>query len=137
MLKIKNKTTSSSEELIEIGIEFSQMLKPKDIVILNGPLGAGKTTFVKGIAKGLGIKKNIKSPTFTIVKEYEQKLCHIDAYRINDEDIGLEHYIDNNYIICIEWSDNIIKYIPEKKYQINIDYKNDGRLIEILKVENE
>ncbi len=120
-------------ELIALGEKFAQELKGQTIIILNGELGAGKTTFVKGIAKGLDITTPITSPTFNIVKEYDEKLCHIDAYRLSCEDIGIDDYIDRNFIICIEWSSNIIDYIPYINYEINIEYTIDGRLIDIKK----
>ncbi len=131
---LKNQLQTSSEaELIQAGLEFSKSLKPKDIIILNGDLGAGKTTFVKGIAKGLGITRPVTSPTFNIVKEYNDVLCHIDAYRVFAEDIGIDDYLDRNFIICIEWSENIIDYIPQIDYEINLEYQEEGRNITIIK----
>lgn len=127
--------THNEVELIALGKEFGSQIKPRDIILLNGELGAGKTTFVKGIASNLNIKRHISSPTFNIIKEYEDKLCHIDAYRIMDEDIGIDNYIDNNFIICIEWSQNIIDYIPYVNYIVNIEYTLDGREVEIIKME--
>ncbi len=123
--------TNNESELIALGEQFAQQLKGQTIIILNGELGAGKTTFVKGIAKGLGITTPITSPTFNIVKEYEEKLCHIDAYRLSNEDVGIDDYIDRNFIVCIEWSSNIIDYIPYIDYEVNIEYTMDGRLIDI------
>ncbi len=127
MEKIK---TKNEEELIKAGFDFSSFLKPKDIVFLKGPLGAGKTTFVKGIGKSLNIKKPITSPTYTIIKEYDDKLCHIDAYRISQEDIGIDYYIDKGYIVVIEWAENIDDFI-KPNYIIEINYNQDGREIKI------
>lgn len=124
--------TKSEQQLIEFGREFSAILVPGDVVVLNGELGAGKTTFVKGIALGLGIDEPITSPTYTISKLYDNKLCHVDSYRINDEDIGLDDLRNQGYIICVEWSENIQDYLPEIKYIVNIDYILDGRKIEII-----
>lgn len=124
--------TKSEQQLIEFGSEFSAILVPGDVVVLNGELGAGKTTFVKGIALGLGIDEPITSPTYTISKLYDNKLCHVDSYRINDEDIGLDDLRNQGYIICVEWSENIRDYLPEIKYIVNIDYILDGRKIEII-----
>lgn len=124
--------TKSEQQLIEFGREFSAILVPSDVVVLNGELGAGKTTFVKGIALGLGIDEPITSPTYTISKLYDNKLCHVDSYRINDEDIGLDDLRNQGYIICVEWSENIRDYLPEIKYIVNIDYILDGRKIEII-----
>jgi tRNA threonylcarbamoyladenosine biosynthesis protein TsaE len=124
--------TNNEIELMNIAKQFSKSIKAGDILILNGPLGAGKTTFVKGLALGLNIKQPITSPTFNIVKEYDDILCHIDAYRVHDEDIGIDHYVDMDFIICIEWAENIEDYIPYVTYQIDISYNEEGRIVSIL-----
>ncbi len=79
--------TQNEEELIALGQKLGTVLKSGDIVLLTGNLGAGKTTLTKGIAKGLDIKQMIKSPTYTIVREYEGRvpLYHLDVYRIGDD----------------------------------------------------
>lgn len=125
--------TTSEEQLIDLGFNFGKSLKPGDVIVLNGELGSGKTTFVKGIAKALNIETPITSPTYTISKLYDNKLCHVDSYRISGEDIGLEDLQAEGYIICIEWSQNIVDYLPEINYQINLEYSLDGRNIEIIK----
>jgi len=130
---MKKQILNSEKELLELGESFGRSLNVKEIIVLSGPLGAGKTCFVKGIAKGLNIEQMITSPTFNIMKEYDDKLCHIDAYRIKEEDIGIDHYIDNNFIICIEWSENISDFIPYINYEIKLDYNGEGREIEIVK----
>ncbi|MFV0288879.1 MAG: tRNA (adenosine(37)-N6)-threonylcarbamoyltransferase complex ATPase subunit type 1 TsaE [Mycoplasmatales bacterium] len=123
MKKIK---TKSEEELIKVAFDFSSFLKKGDIIFLQGELGAGKTTFVKGVAKYLKITKPITSPTYTIIKEYDNKLCHVDAYRINLEDIGLDYYIQKGDIIAIEWFENLESYL-KPNYLIQINYSNEGR----------
>lgn len=95
-------TSYSPEETEKIAYEFSQRLNAGDVVCMYGELGAGKTAFVRGVARGLGIKDHITSPTFTIVNEYcgKMPLYHFDVYRIADEDemyeIGYEEYIDGD-----------------------------------------
>ena len=77
----------SPEETQSYGEKIAEFLEPKDVILLDGDLGAGKTTFTKGLAKGLGIKRNIKSPTFTIIREYQGgrlPLYHMDIYRLDD-----------------------------------------------------
>lgn len=129
----------SENELSKLALELSSKLKSGDLIILNGELGAGKTTFVKYLAEGLKIDKNITSPTYSIIKEYDDILCHIDAYRIYSENIDVDYYIDKGYIICIEWSENIKDYIPYINYIINIDYTEnpDKREIEIISKKND
>ncbi len=127
MKKVKIK---SEEELIKLAFDFSSFLKGNEIIFLKGELGAGKTTFVKGVAKYLNIKEHITSPTFNIIKEYDNKLCHVDAYRVFKEDIGLDYYIDNNYLIFIEWSENLDNV--ECDYLIEIKYIPEGREVSFL-----
>ena len=93
MLKIK---VESAEQTQAIAKEMGPLLQARDILLLDGDLGAGKTTFTKGLAEGLGIHRNIKSPTFTIIREYQQgrlPLYHMDVYRLEEtggNDLGLE-----------------------------------------------
>ena len=94
-------------ELIALGKQLGKLLEKQDVIILSGDLGAGKTTFTKGIAKGLGIDQMIKSPTYTIVREYEGRLplYHLDVYRIgNDPDsIDLDDFLFGDGATIIEW----------------------------------
>lgn len=116
----------SVEKTIELGFHLGSKLKAGDIVCLNGDLGAGKTHFTKGIAKGLGIQEQITSPTFTIVNEYEGrlKLYHFDVYRVNDpdeiENIGFDEYIFGKGVSIIEWSEYIDELIPEERINVLI-----------------
>ena len=87
-MEIVSKKAEDTEKLAK---KIAQFLKPQDIILLDGDLGAGKTTFTKGLALGLGIKKNVKSPTFTIVREYREgkmPLFHMDMYRLEDGDLS-------------------------------------------------
>ncbi len=118
-------------ELMLVASEFAKKLDGGDVIALEGPLGAGKTTFVKGIAKHLKIDTPITSPTYTISKLYDQKLAHIDAYRISEEDIGIDDLIAENYIIAIEWSQNLGDFLPQVNYLIKIEYTLDGREVTI------
>ncbi len=135
MVIVLNFATSSEEQLIEAGITFGATLEKGQVIVLKGELGAGKTTFVKGVARSLGIEEPITSPTYTISKLYDGKLCHVDAYRISEEDIGLEDLISEGYIICIEWAENLADYLPAVDYKINIEYTLEGRNVNIEKVD--
>ncbi|MBU2614925.1 MAG: tRNA (adenosine(37)-N6)-threonylcarbamoyltransferase complex ATPase subunit type 1 TsaE [Elusimicrobiota bacterium] len=130
--------SKSADETINMAANLSHNLKGGDIICLLGDLGAGKTTFAKGLAKGLGIKKIIVSPTFVIMKEYslkKGKFCHLDLYRINGNDFitsGLDQCLNENNICAIEWPEKIESSLPKKYTEIVIStHKNNSRKIEI------
>ncbi|WP_416176681.1 tRNA (adenosine(37)-N6)-threonylcarbamoyltransferase complex ATPase subunit type 1 TsaE [Clostridium sp.] len=113
-----------------LGRKLGELLKPGDIICLNGDLGTGKTHFVKGLAKGLEIVDTITSPTFAIVNEYNGRLkfYHFDVYRVNDPDeieaIGFDEYIFSEAVSVIEWSDYIDELIPKEHIDVRIEKDN-------------
>ena len=119
--------SNSEEETLKFASEFAQNLKGGSVITLTGDLGAGKTVFAKGIAKGLNITQTVVSPTFTIMCEYSGgrlKLNHFDMYRLSSgleaEEFGFSEYIlDKNSVSLIEWSENVSSIIPP--YAINIE----------------
>ncbi|HLS65604.1 MAG TPA: tRNA (adenosine(37)-N6)-threonylcarbamoyltransferase complex ATPase subunit type 1 TsaE [Pseudogracilibacillus sp.] len=121
--------TTSEEETKALGYFLGERLKKGDVITLDGDLGVGKTTFTKGIASGLQIKRAITSPTFTIVKEYAGTLplYHMDAYRLehSDEDIGFDEYFFGEGISVVEWSTFIEDFLPEERLQIIIERIDD------------
>lgn len=121
--------THSTEDTMKIATKLASLLHPGDVITLEGDLGAGKTTFTKGIAKGLGVKRMVTSPTFTIVKEYEGTLplYHMDVYRLedSDEDIGFLEYFNGQGITVIEWAQFIEEYLPSERLDVVITYKNE------------
>src|SRR5690625_5256142 len=120
--------TDSEKETKKIGTCLASLLKRGDVITLEGDLGAGKTTFTKGIAKGLGVKRAVTSPTFMIIKEYdgELPLYHMDAYRLehSDEDIGFDEYFYGDGISVVEWASFIEDYLPEERLMIKIEHVN-------------
>lgn len=108
----------SSEETRRWANDLAQHLKPGDVLALEGDLGAGKTTFTKGLAQGLGVKRTVNSPTFTIVKEYVGRLpfYHIDAYRLEDagEELGFEEYLEGGGVTVVEWPTRIDDLLPSE-----------------------
>ncbi|WP_339229781.1 tRNA (adenosine(37)-N6)-threonylcarbamoyltransferase complex ATPase subunit type 1 TsaE [Oceanobacillus sp. FSL K6-2867] len=127
--------TNTVEETQLIAEKLAALLGPGDVITLEGELGAGKTTFTKGLAKGLGIKRNISSPTFTIIKEYEGvlPLYHMDVYRLehSDEDIGFEEYFHGDGITVVEWAQFIEEFLPNERLAIRIGYiDEDKRILE-------
>ena len=119
--------TNSADETIALGRKVGEILKGENRTIsLAGDLGSGKTTFTKGFAQALGVDKDIKSPTFVMLKEYDYsagKLVHVDAYRLTGdfEDIGLSDYF-GNAIVLIEWADNIAGLIPVDALRIEFEH---------------
>ncbi|NLY81365.1 MAG: tRNA (adenosine(37)-N6)-threonylcarbamoyltransferase complex ATPase subunit type 1 TsaE [Clostridiales bacterium] len=128
---------SNEKETRKYGIKLAKMLKPGDVVALIGDLGTGKTTLTKYVAEGLGIKENVNSPTFTIVKEYRSgrmPLFHFDVYRIENEeeffDIGADEYFYGNGVCIVEWADKVISSLPENRITIEIEHgKNEDERI--------
>ena len=116
------------EECMDIGEKISSKLKPGDILSLEGELGAGKTTFVKGILKGLNYKHDVTSPTFTLINEYETdvKVIHIDFYRENDTKrwkiIGLNEYLYSDSIIILEWGNLVKDLLPDDMISIFFEH---------------
>ena len=137
--------TKSEKEMIELGEKLAASFKPGDIILLEGNLGAGKTTISKGVAKYFGVKKNITSPTFTLMNVYELRtknselrtLVHIDTYRLEDEqkliEIGVEDYLGALDTVClIEWPEKLNKLLKNKTIKkITIEHLDNGRKITI------
>ena len=121
------------EETIAAAQRFAQGLQGGDVVLLSGELGAGKTTFTKGIALALGIKEQVTSPTFTIIKEYRGKdlyLYHMDMYRLSDDlaELGLEEYLGKSDGVCvIEWCRT--EDFHARVFDVKLDYCGEGRKI--------
>ncbi len=125
---MKTKISNSELQTQKIGESLGKSLKGGDIIALYGDLGAGKTVFVKGIAKGLGIKKRILSPTFVFMRSYPtakgKQFIHIDLYRGQDrrdfEALGLEELFSQNCIVVLEWAEKIAKMLPQKRIDVQI-----------------
>ena len=106
--------THSPEETERLGEALAALLQPGDIIAYRGDLGAGKTAFTRGLAKGLGCREQVTSPTYTIVNEYlsgRLPLFHFDMYRLASSDelwsIGWEDYLDRGGVCAVEWSENV------------------------------
>ena len=128
----------SEQEMLDYGEQFAKKLVAPAVIELIGDVGAGKTTFVRGLAKGLGAKDPITSPSFTISKQYalpnNKRLVHYDFYRLPDpglmsEDLS-ESINDPNAITVIEWSNSVANLLPKRHIQVEIEYNdNDTRSI--------
>ena len=136
----------NTSETISFGKDFVKNLKPKSIIILKGPIGAGKTSFVQGIGQGLCIEEPITSPTFALSNHYESgsmHLIHMDLYRIENSLSARELFIEeeeeleiNNGLLIIEWPE-LVEPILEKYWAIEINYASqDGRNFNIYEPES-
>jgi len=111
-----------------LGARLGELVQQRDVVLLTGELGAGKTCLVQGIAHGLGIEEYAFSPSFVIVREYHGRLplYHIDLYRLDDTseiaDLGLEEYLCRDGISVIEWAEKALELLPQDKLLIRLSY---------------
>ncbi|HEX2259399.1 MAG TPA: tRNA (adenosine(37)-N6)-threonylcarbamoyltransferase complex ATPase subunit type 1 TsaE [Actinomycetota bacterium] len=123
--------TRSSEETKRLAVSLAPILVPGDMIVLSGDLGAGKTTFVQGLAVGLGIAERVTSPTFVLMKEYlggRYPLMHLDIYRLNTIqdviDLGYDEFLDPSYVVAMEWGDMVEPLLP--KEHLNVELKLIG-----------
>lgn len=126
MIKIKD-----LDGMAVFATTLAKYLSAGDLVLLNGDLGAGKTTLSQFIGKALGVKRNINSPSFNIIKSYQGsnlRLHHMDCYRLEDseEDLGFDEYFEDEAVILIEWSQFISEFLPPSSLTINITTLNES-----------
>lgn len=121
------------EDTNSFGRKLAELLQAGDIVTMEGDLGAGKTTLTKAIGAGLGVKRTINSPTFTIIKEYEGRLplYHMDVYRLenSDEDIGFEEYFSGEGVSIVEWAQFIEDFLPKERLELTLKHDGEARTI--------
>ena len=131
-------TSRSIDDTMELAENIESEKFPGMVICLEGELGSGKTVFVKGFAKSLGISETITSPTFTLIKEYnsgEMPLYHMDVYRIEESDgtIGFNDYFNKDAISIIEWAEMIKEELPEERLEIEFRLVDENTRILILK----
>ena len=126
----------NEKQMLAYAESLGKKLQAGDIIVLTGELGAGKTTFTKGLGKGLDIHQMIKSPTYTIVREYEGRLplYHMDVYRIGDDpdSIDLDDYLFGNGVTVIEWGNLLAQDLPSAYLEILFDYQDDAREVTLV-----
>ena len=125
--------TNSPEETEKIGERLAQKLVPGTVLAYRGDLGAGKTAFTRGLARGLGYREPVTSPTYTIVNEYlggRLPLFHFDMYRLQSDDdlwdIGWEDYLDRGGVCAVEWSENVADAMPDGTVYVTIQRSPEG-----------
>ena len=137
----KEYITHSPAETESLGERLATLLKPGDVVAYFGDLGAGKTAFTRGLARGLGCAGRVSSPTFNIVNEYpggRLPLFHFDMYRLSGPeelfDIGWEDYLDRGGVCAVEWSEQVASALPAESIRVSIrrhPEEEEGRIITI------
>ncbi len=119
----------NEQETRQLAEEIGRRLVPGSVVALEGDLGAGKTTFTKGIAKRLGVTRTVNSPTFTIMKQYKgnMPLYHMDVYRIEneDEDFGFEEFFEGDGVTIVEWAHLIKTQLPDELLTLYLYHEGD------------
>lgn len=137
---MKNYITKSTKETEELAEKIVKVLKKGEILGLIGELGAGKTSFIHGLARGLNVAKNcyVSSPTFTILKVYpaDIDIYHFDFYRLNSadefEDLGFDDYLKTGGLVVIEWADKFLDLLPKNMIRINFEVLGENeRKIEL------
>ncbi len=125
-------TTHSPEETIALAEKLGAKLRAGDVIAYLGDLGAGKTTFTRGLARGMGLSDLVTSPTFALVHTYgseEKMLCHFDMYRISGEEeletTGFYDYPMEECVFAVEWSENILSALPENCIRIAMEHLGD------------
>ena len=119
--------TSSVDETRALGGALAPLLRPGDLVLLAGGLGAGKTAFAQGIAAGLGVADPVVSPSFTIVREYEARipLAHVDVYRLGRmqdlHDLGFDELLGGDRVVLVEWGDAVAQALPGDRLEVRLE----------------
>jgi tRNA threonylcarbamoyladenosine biosynthesis protein TsaE len=124
---------ATAEETQEIARKLGRLVQRGDVLTLAGDLGAGKTTFTQGLGRGLGVKEPVSSPTFTIIKEYDDgriPLYHMDIYRLGEgalhEDLGYDDYFYGEGVAVVEWAHFLAELLPEDRIELTIRTREDG-----------
>ena len=133
-------TTTSAAETGQLAAALADLARPGDLVVLGGEMGAGKTAFAKGFARGLGITDAVTSPTFTIIREYpggRLALHHLDVYRLDHlrevVDLGLGEMLDEDAVMLVEWGDAVLPALPDQYLDVRIAFGpgDDDRTFEM------
>lgn len=145
MAKVLQIVSHSEDETLALAEKILNLLTPDDLLVLSGELGAGKTLFVRGLARGLGLDEmHVNSPSYTIVNEYpgEKPMYHFDLYRLGDSselvEVGWEDYLSKKGLVVVEWGERADEFLPNRYFKIEFSILNEKeREISISLITNE
>ena len=130
------KICATEQEMLQLAAKLALAIQPGTVIFLQGPLGAGKTTFSRGFLAALGHKGKVKSPTYALLEQYDLQnmtICHFDLYRIDDEEeldqIGIRDYFQPANVCLIEWPERGATRLPPPDIQCEIDFLEEGRTV--------
>ena len=132
--------TRSPEETARLGMVLGSLLNAGDMICLEGDLGAGKTCFAQGVARGMGIDGPVSSPTFTLVNEYygELTLYHLDVYRLNSpdelEDLGYEEIFYGDGVTLLEWAERVQEVLPAERLEVRINRQPGEEATRVIEI---
>jgi tRNA threonylcarbamoyladenosine biosynthesis protein TsaE len=130
----------TADDTRAVGAALADLLRPRDAVALTGDLGAGKTTFVQGVAAGLEVTEHVASPTFTLIREYSGRLdvAHVDVYRLQRlqdvMDLGLDELGSGEDVLLVEWGDAIEELLPDDRLRVELTQADPGGSTEIRRI---
>jgi tRNA threonylcarbamoyladenosine biosynthesis protein TsaE len=132
--------SATADDTRAVGAALAELLRPRDAVALTGDLGAGKTTFVQGVAAGLEVTEHVASPTFTLIREYSGRLdvAHVDVYRLERMqdvmDLGLDELGSGEDVLLVEWGDAIEELLPDDRLRVELTQVDPGGVTEIRRI---
>ncbi len=131
-------STASEAETLALGADWAQQFKGGELVFLKGALGAGKTTLVRGLLRGLGFEGRVKSPSYGLLESYELDpltIHHLDLYRLGHAeelfDLGLEELLAPNTVVLVEWPERAERALPDPHWMIEIESNGNDRVFEV------
>ena len=138
MIRQNNFVAATAADLESLGERFAGQTTPFRLIFVRGPLGAGKTTWVRGLLRGLGYRGPVKSPTFTLVEPYQlaqREFFHFDLYRVQDpeelEFMGMRDYIQGNNLCVVEWPERGAQILPAPDVDVIIQPGDTGRSVQL------